>query len=143
MRMMGLDVGDRRIGVALCDPLQIVSRALTTIKRDKEQTEFTQIVSLVNLHGVERIIVGLPRLWDGGIGTQAEKTTEFADQLASMTRIPIEMFDERLSTDLAEDMLRDSGKSDKEIRQMKDEAAAALILQWYIDEKAGILELDH
>lgn len=142
MRMMGLDVGDRRIGVALCDPLQIVSTALTTIERDQEETEFRQIISLVHQHRVERIIIGLPRLWDGGIGTQAEKTQKFADHLSRLTDVPIEMFDERLSTDLAQDMLRESGKNELEIRKLKDQAAATLILQWYIDEKAAVSGTD-
>lgn len=139
---MGLDVGDRRIGVALCDPLQIASSALTTIERNQQETEFSQIINLIHQHKVERIIIGLPRLWDGGIGTQAEKTQQFADQLASLTNVPVEMFDERLSTDLAEEMLRDSGKNEMDIRKLKDQAAAALILQWYIDEKAAAVELD-
>ena len=138
MRMLGLDVGDKRIGVAVCDPLEILASVLTTIERDYAGTEFGEIFSLVKEHGAERIIVGLPRLSDGSLGTQAEKTLSFAEQLAQCIDIPIEMFDERHSTDMAEQLLRDSGKDQKAIRQKKDAAAAALILQWYLDENSGI-----
>ncbi len=136
MRMMGLDVGDKRIGVALCDPLEIISSAITTIERDEDGTEFEEIVSMVRERGVERIVVGLPRLLDGGLGTQAEKTQVFVDELVQLTPVPVEMCDERLSTNVAEQKLHDAGRSHKEIRQKKDAAAAAVILQWYLDEKA-------
>lgn len=137
MRMMGLDVGDKRIGVAISDPLGILSTAFTTIERKNNESEFDRILSIIKDHQIGRIIVGLPRLLDGGLGTQAEKTQDFVDKLARLTEVPIEMFDERLSTDLAGDLLREAGRNYKEIRRKKDEAAAALILQWYLDEKSG------
>ncbi len=134
---MGLDVGDKRIGVAISDPLGILSTAFTTIERKNNESEFDRILSIIKDHQIGRIIVGLPRLLDGGLGTQAEKTQDFVDKLARLTEVPIEMFDERLSTDLAGDLLREAGRNYKEIRRKKDEAAAALILQWYLDEKSG------
>ncbi len=134
---MGLDVGDKRIGVAISDPLGILSTAFTTIERKNNESEFARILSITKDHQIGRIIVGLPRLLDGGLGTQAEKTQDFVDKLARLTEVPIEMFDERLSTDLAGDLLREAGRNYKEIRRKKDEAAAALILQWYLDEKSG------
>ncbi len=134
---MGLDVGDKRIGVAISDPLGILSTAFTTIERKNNESEFARILSIIKDHQIGRIIVGLPRLLDGGLGTQAEKTQDFVDKLARLTEVPIEMFDERLSTDLAGDLLREAGRNYKEIRRKKDEAAAALILQWYLDEKSG------
>ena len=136
--MLGLDVGDKRIGVAICDPLGILASAFATIERTGNGNEFEEILSIVTDNRIERIIVGLPRLLDGGFGTQAEKTQAFTEQLSGYTQVPIEMCDERLSTDMAEQLLRYSGKDQKEIRQKKDAAAAALILQWYLEEKPGI-----
>ncbi len=137
MRMMGLDVGDKRIGVAVSDPLGMLSSAFMTIERTSDGDEFRLILSIVKDQQIGRIIVGLPRLLDGRLGTQAEKTKEFVDKLAGLTEVPIEMFDERLSTDMAEDLLREAGRNYKEIRRKKDVAAAVLILQWYLDERAG------
>ncbi len=138
MRMLGLDVGDKRIGVAICDPLEILASAFATIERTGNGNEFEEILSIVADNRIERIIVGLPRLLDGGFGTQAEKTQAFTEQLSGYTQVPIEMCDERLSTDMADQLLRDAGRTRKEIRARKDTAAATLILQWYLDEKAGI-----
>ncbi|MFO8100555.1 MAG: Holliday junction resolvase RuvX [Dehalococcoidia bacterium] len=135
--MMGLDVGDKRVGVAVSDPLGISASPFMTLERTGDGDEFRLILSIARDQQVSRIIVGLPRLLDGGLGTQAEKTQEFVEKLAGLTDAPIEMFDERLSTDMAEQLLRDSGKDQEEIRRKKDAAAAALILQWYLDEKAG------
>lgn len=136
--MLGLDVGDKRIGVAICDPLEILASAFATIERTGNGNEFEEILSIVADNRIERIIVGLPRLLDGGFGTQAEKTQAFTEQLSGYTQVPIEMCDERLSTDMADQLLRDAGRTRKEIRARKDTAAATLILQWYLDEKAGI-----
>ena len=142
MRMLALDVGDKRIGVALCDPLEILSSPLTTIERKNDGKVFEEIALLINEYKVERIIVGLPRLPDGALGTQAQRTQSFVDELEQNTDIPIEMHDERYSTDLAQQLLRDAGGTPKQIKQKKDAAAAALILQWYIDERAEASNLE-
>jgi putative Holliday junction resolvase len=142
MRMMGLDVGDKRIGVAICDPLEILASAFATIERSGNENEFEEILSIVKDHQIERIIVGLPRLIDGSLGAQAEKTQFFADELAQHVGIPIEMFDERHSTDMAEQLLRDAGRNRQQIKEKKDAAAAALILQWYLDEKSGMPNIE-
>ncbi len=135
MRMMGLDVGDKRIGVALCDPMEILASTLTVIERERDNSEFETILKLVKQHDVERVIIGLPRLMDGGLGTQSEKTLAFVEELSSLTRVPIETYDERCSSDEAEQKLRAAGKNHQQIKEMRDAAAAALILQWYIDER--------
>lgn len=141
MRLLGLDVGDKRIGVALSDPLEILASMLTVIERTEDGKELADIVALVRERGVERIIVGLPRLMDGEIGTQARKTQDFAENLSRYTGVPVEMCDERLSTNVAEQLLREAGRAGREIREMKDAAAAAVILQWYLDQKAGRRQL--
>ncbi len=137
MRMLALDVGDKRIGVAVCDPLQILASPLTVMERKGSVTDTELVCALIKEHRAERVIVGLPRLPDGSFGTQAEKTQAFADSLAPHIDVPIEMYDERFSTDLAEQLLRDAGRNPQQIKGMKDAAAAALILQWYLDEKAA------
>ena len=136
MRMMGLDVGDKRIGVALCDPMEVLASAFGVIERTDDVTDIEAIMNLAKEHDIGRIIIGLPRLLEGGIGTQAHKTIDFAGELSDEINIPVEMVDERFSSSIAEDMLRKAGKSHQEIKEKIDAAAAALILQWYIDEHA-------
>lgn len=142
MRMMGLDVGDKRIGVALCDPMEILASAFTTIKRIDDKTDIGVLQELVKEHDVQRIIVGLPRLLEGGIGTQAHKTIDFAGELSDTLGVPVEMYDERFSSSIAEQMLRKAGKNHSEIKEKRDAAAAALILQWYLDERAPLMNID-
>ena len=142
MRMLGLDVGDKRIGVAVCDPLEVLASTLTVSERKETGSDVEAICALIHEHNAERVIVGLPRLQDGSLGTQAEKTQFFADELALHVGIPIEMFDERHSTDMAEQLLRDAGRNRQQIKEKKDAAAAALILQWYLDEKSGMPNIE-
>ena len=134
MRILGLDVGDKRIGVALSDPMGILASALTVIERKGDNSDFKVILGLVKEHEVGRIVVGFPRSMDGSIGKQAEKTSAFAEMLSGLTNVPIEMSDERLSTSIADKLLRDAGKNRQQIKEKGDVAAAALILQWYLDE---------
>lgn len=136
MRMMGLDVGDKRIGVALCDPMEILASAFSVIERTDDTADIQAIMELAKEHDVGRIVIGLPRLLEGGIGTQAHKTIDFAGELSEQTCVPVEMVDERFSSSIAEDLLRKAGKNHREIKEKIDAAAAALILQWYIDERS-------
>ncbi len=135
--MLGLDVGDKRVGVAMCDPLEMLASIVTVIERKPDGSDIRAICELINKHSVERLVIGLPRLPDGKLGTQAEKTQAFADQLEALSGIPVVMFDERFSTDMAQDMMRQAGQKPEQIRKKKDSAAAALILQWYLDERAA------
>ena len=139
MRMMGLDIGDKRIGVALCDPMGILASAHGVIERKGDEADIQAIHDLAQNNDVEQIIIGLPRLIEGGIGTQAQKTLDFADMISNEIDIPVETVDERYSSSIAEDMLRKAGKNHQEIKEKRDAAAAALILQWYIDEHAVII----
>ena len=131
MRVLGLDIGDKRIGVALSDPQGILASPLTIIERSDEQSGIKAIVDIVTQKQVGRIIVGLPLSMDGSIGEQAKKVEAFIQELSDHTEVPIEFRDERLSTLSAKRLMRDVRKSQK----MKDDAvAAALILQSYLDE---------
>ena len=134
MRILGLDVGDKRIGVAMSDPMGILASALTVIERKGDNSDFKVILGLVKEHEVGRIVVGLPQLMDGSHGEQAEKTKVFVKQLEQFTNLPIEMHDERLSTSVSDQLLRDAGKNRRQRKEKRDTAAATLILQWYLDE---------
>ena len=133
MRILGLDVGDKRIGVALSDPMGILASTLTVMERKSSDADFEAILDLVRKHEVGCIVVGLPRSMDGHIGKQAEKANAFAEALSGLTTVPVKMWDERLSTVIADKLLRDGGKNRGQIKAKRDAAAAALILQGYLD----------
>lgn len=135
-RVLGLDIGDVRIGVAISDPLGILASPLTIISRQETGADVQAIVEIAEKNGVERIIVGLPVSMDGSIGVQAEKVRDFIKELGARTAIPIESRDERLSTVSAKRMIQDARKTDRNTRY--DAAAAALVLQGYLDEAASI-----
>lgn len=134
-RSLGLDVGDKRVGVALSDPLGLLASPLTIIARRDDETAIEAILELVKQHQVERIIVGLPRSLDGSLGKQAEKVTVFTQCLSERIRVPIEFRDERLTTVSARRLMQDARKK----RATPDDAfAAAVILQAYLDESSQL-----
>ncbi len=133
MRSLGLDIGDKRIGVALSDPDGILASPLAIINRRDESQDIEAIVDIISQQEVGRIIVGLPRSMDGSLGSQAEKVEAFTQRLASRIQVPLEYRDERLTTVLAARLRRAAGGKKK--RKARDDAqAAALILQGYLDE---------
>lgn len=131
---MALDVGDRRIGVALSDPLQILASPLQTIIRTSDDHALLEIASLVNKHGVEKLIIGLPYSLDGTIGPQAEKVLSFKDKIAARLNIDVVLQDERLSSVTANQKLKEAGKKSARLKEKIDAAAATVILQSYLDE---------
>lgn len=131
-RSLGLDIGDRRIGVAMSDPQGILASPLTIINRTDELSDIDAILAIVDQNQVEVVVVGLPLSMNGSIGPQAEKVQDFARQLSRHTKMPIEFRDERLTTVTARRLMKMTGKD----RKSRDDAmAAALILQSYLDEK--------
>ena len=137
MRILALDVGDRRIGVALSDPLGMLASPLTTIERRTPDiaAAIAAVLSLAEQHEAAEILVGIPYLMSGRIGAQTRITLDFADELAARAKIPITRIDERLSSVQAERMLAQSGASDTRDKGRTDSAAAAVILQAYLDAK--------
>lgn len=133
MRILGLDIGDKRIGVAISDPEEILASPLATITREDDKKAIADIIKLVDQHNVERIVVGLPYSLDGSIGGQANKVMDFAERLSQYTRASMEIWDERLSTVAVERLLREAGKKKAKKRERRDAAAAAFILQGYLD----------
>lgn len=138
MRILGLDVGDRRIGVAMSDPMEMLANTLTVIERKGDGTDLTSILNMVKENEVGCIVVGLPRSMDGSLGEQATKTNAFVEELSKLTDIPIKMWDETLSTVIAEGLLKDAGRNRRQIKKRKDAVAAAVILQWYLDRQVFI-----
>jgi putative Holliday junction resolvase len=133
MRTLGLDIGDKRIGVAISDPEEILASPLAIITREDDKKAIDDIIKLVDQHNVERIVVGLPYSLDGSIGGQANKVMDFAERLSQYTRASMEIWDERLSTVAVERLLREAGKKKAKKRERRDAAAAAFILQGYLD----------
>ena len=133
-RIMGLDIGDKKIGVALSDPSQILATPLKTIIRLNDESAILEIINLVNQHGVTKLVVGLPYSLDGTIGQQAEKVLLFKENITAKTDIGIIMQDERLSSVMAEQKLGEACKKRGKLKSDMDAAAATVILQSYLDE---------
>ena len=132
MRLLALDVGDRRVGVAVSDPLGLWARPLTVLIRRSREQDYRAIVALVQEHAVDRVLVGHPLELDGSSGIQARRVERYAAGLAQHLNVPITLWDERLSTAEAERMLHDSGESSREYRDRLDAVAAAVILDSYL-----------
>ncbi len=131
-RSLGLDIGDRRIGVAMSDPQGILASPLTIIDRTDEPSDINAILAIVEQNEVGVVIAGLPLSLRGDIGPQAEKVSRFIRELSKHTKVPVEFRDERLTTVSAQRLMRTLGKP----RRARDDAvAAALILQEYLDER--------
>ncbi len=130
---MGLDVGDRRIGVALSDETATLASGLPTIERVGAKKDPNAIVELARSREAGAIVVGLPRSLDGSIGPQAEKVMAFAEALKLRTRVPVVTWDERFTTRLAQQALIEGDVSRRKRREVIDQVAAVLILQSYLD----------
>jgi len=136
-RILGIDVGDRRIGLALSDPGGILASPLTIIEHNTELEDIEAILKIVKEREVGRIIVGLPRLMNGDIGPQAKKVQAFTETLRSHTDIPIEFRDERLTTVTAVLLKEETSRKKKNQKIRYDAMAAAVILQEYLEEQAS------
>jgi putative Holliday junction resolvase len=130
---LGLDVGDKRIGVAISDPLGLTAAGLETITRVNIQTDVQTISDIAKRHGVVEIVLGLPMNMDGSIGDQAQKVQSFGKKLARATGLPIIYEDERLSTVSAIRTLTVQGVKTGHKKDLVDMQAAAIILQKYLD----------
>ena len=131
MAIIGLDVGDKHIGVAMA--IGTIAVPVAVIKRTKEEEDMERIAALTRDYETELIVIGLPRSMDGSIGAQAELVIEFTKSLSNHIDIPIDMCDERLTTVTADRLLQESGAKRKQRKANIDAMAAAVILQAYID----------
>lgn len=130
--LLGLDVGDVRIGVAISDVLGVGAHPLCTLTRTNRQRDITAIGDLVSIHKVERIIIGLPISLDGTLGAQAKSVQKFGARLSRGLDIPVEFADERFTTADAEEILREVNKDPKKQKDIIDQVAAVLILEGYM-----------
>ncbi|KRW91771.1 Holliday junction resolvase [Alicyclobacillus tengchongensis] len=133
MRTLAVDYGERRVGIALSDPTGLIASALTVIQRETDEQVVDVIAGLVVEHGVERIIVGNPITMKGEVGEKAQKAALFAQQLRERVSIPVELFDERLTTVSAERALLEGDVRRKRRRSIIDAVAATILLQNYLD----------
>jgi putative holliday junction resolvase len=129
---IGVDVGQVRIGVAGCDPAGLLASPLTTVRRGRG--DLAELVTVAADRSAMEVIVGLPRGLSGHEGTSAADAREFAGALASrLTPVPVRLVDERFTTVLAHDALRQGGRDGRARRTVVDQAAAALLLQGALD----------
>ena len=133
MKIMGLDVGDRRIGIATSDPLEIVASPREVLRRDGHEIEFLE--RFVREEEIELIVVGMPYNEEGQIGPQARKVQAFMTELCGRLDIPVVEWDEHLSTWEAESVLIEAGRRRAERRRVVDKLAAAVILRSYLDRR--------
>ena len=137
-RVMGLDVGDVRIGVAVSDPLGIIVQPLTVVKCGGEEQDLAAIAALVSEQDVNRIVVGLPLNREGKPGPQAEKVLAFIEALKGKVSVEVVTQDERFSTAAAQRMLIDANVSRKGRKQVVDKVAAQHILRTYLDRQKNL-----
>lgn len=135
LRILALDVGDRRVGVALSDEMGWTAQPLEVI--DRGSAHLDRIIELVSEYQVERIIVGMPYNMDGSSGARVDKTRLFMERLQNRLAVPVESWDERLSTVAAERALLQADVSRARRRQVRDKLAAVFILQGYLDHRRG------
>jgi putative Holliday junction resolvase len=138
MRLLGLDIGDRRVGVAVCDELGLLATPLTVIRRASKAEDFAAIAQLVREREADGLVIGLPLSADGSAGPQAQRIERYAAALAEALRaegveLPIAFWDERLSTQRAQRAMIAAGRKAEARRARIDAAAAAVILQDYLD----------
>jgi len=130
---MALDVGGRRIGVALSDTTRVLASPLTTLRAEPRDRVLSEIAALVQRHEVVEVVVGLPLTLSGEVGPQAHLIQLFVERLKGVLTAPIHLFDERLTTVAAERMMLDLGMKPEQRKARIDEVAASIILQDFLD----------
>ncbi len=146
MRVMGLDVGDRTIGVAISDALLITAQGKETIFRQSLKQDIDRLIELINEYQVTKIVSGMPYNMNGSIGPQGEKTKQFIDKLEKKLiysdrisgKIEIEYWDERMTTLSATRMLIEADMRREKRKEVVDKLAATLILQGYLDKNRTV-----
>lgn len=133
MRYLGLDVGDRRIGVAVSDETATLATGFATMRRVGPRKDVKAVASLVREHGVGEVIVGLPRRLDGSVGIQAQKVLDFMDDLRAALGVPVVAWDERFTSVIAQQALVEADVSRRDRKAVIDKVSAILILQNYLD----------
>ncbi len=134
-KVMALDYGEVRIGVAMTDLMRLIASPFETYVRKSLDQDLDHICTLINNNSVKTVVVGLPLNMDGTEGERAQKTREFVDVLKTKTKVEFVFQDERLSSVSAEELLLEGGMKRKDRKQNIDKVAAAIILESYLNSK--------
>ena len=134
-RLLGLDIGERRVGMALSDLLDITAQPLGVLERSNLKTDLDELSRICSENNVRELVVGLPTNQQGEIGPQAEKVMDFAGRIGDKTGLPVRTWDERFTTVAADRALRDGGVHGRKRKGIRDRMAAQMILQGYMDAR--------
>lgn len=136
VRALGIDLGSKRIGIAVSDLSGTIGSALTTVHRSKSKRhDHAEIARIARDEGAEVVVVGLPLSLDGSVGAAARAATKEADRLATVVDVPVELYDERFTTVTAERGMLEAGLDARRRRQVVDKVAAAVMLQAWLDRR--------
>ena len=135
MRILGIDYGDRKIGLAVSDQLGITAQPLISYRRKTKKEDADYFNRLVSEYEIYEVVVGLPLRMDGSSGTQAEKTREFARWLEQILNLPVRFWDERLTTKQANKILSQQKIAPKAKKDIEDQISAVIILSTYLESK--------
>ena len=137
MRILGLDVGSKTVGIAICDEFGWTAQGLKTLKINEEKSEFgfDEIGQLIKEYEVSEVVIGLPKNMNGTIGPRAEASQQYANEIERLFQVPTVLWDERLTTMAAERILLEADVSRKKRKKVIDKMAAVMILQGYLDSK--------
>jgi putative Holliday junction resolvase len=138
MRIMGLDVGTRTLGIAISDELRLTAQGLKTLKRKSMEDDLQEIATLIKQFEINKIVIGLPKNMDGTLGRQAEIVLKWVEVLKDRIQVPVVTWDERLSTVGASKVLLEADLSRRKRKKVIDKLAAVLILQGYLDQSRRI-----
>jgi putative holliday junction resolvase len=132
-----MDVGSKRIGLAVSDPLGITAQGLETLQRQNKRLDFERLERVIRDYHVAEIVIGLPLRMSGAEGAQSERMQAFAEEIHRRFRLPVHLWDERLSSAQANRLLRETEMSIKRRGEVVDQMAAVLILQSWMDARGG------
>ena len=137
MRVLGVDPGSKRVGLALSDPTATIAQPLATIDAEPRETLAHRLAGVAKQHEAKRIVLGLPRRLDGSHGPEAKAARALGDELRKASGLPVELVDERLTTALAERSMISTGVRRSRRRATIDQVAATLLLQSHLDARHG------
>jgi putative Holliday junction resolvase len=136
LRILGIDYGKRRMGLALSDPLGLTAQGLETMESRGLEEDLEKLSQTIRERGVEEIVVGLPRRMDASLGKEAQEVLQFVERLKARVNLPVHLIDERLTTALAHKIMKEGGLSRKKRTERADTMAAQTILQIFLDKRS-------